>query len=66
MSTSTCIIAIIVISFCISALVGCYLYKALKDEFNERVSKLEARVPMLEKRSMHLEEIHLDHMGKYH
>ena len=60
------IIATIVISFCISALVGCYLYKALKNEFDERIGRLEARVPMLEERSERLEDRHLEPMVRYH
>lgn len=66
MSVASCIIAIIVISFCLAVLVGCFIYRVLKDEFDERVGRLEDKVQRLEERYMHLEDIHLDHMVKYH
>lgn len=66
MSVVDCIIAIIVISFCTSVLIGCLIYNGLKKEFDERAGRLEDKVQRLEERHMHLEDMHLDHMVKYH
>lgn len=66
MSIVSCIVAIIIISFCLAVLVGCFFYRVLKDEFDERVGRLDDKVQRLEERHMHLEDIYLDHMVKYH
>lgn len=60
------IIATILISFCISILIGCYLYKVLKDEFEDKVGRLEEKVYLLEEHHFHLEDMYLEHMAKYH
>ena len=61
-----CIVGVIVISFCISILIGCYLYKVLKDQFEDKVGRLEEKVHLLEERYFHLEDMYLEHMVKYH
>lgn len=65
-TTVNFIIATIILSFCISILIGCYLYKVLKDYFEDKVGRLEEKVHLLEERHFHLEDIHLEHMVKYH
>jgi hypothetical protein len=60
------IIATILISFCISVLICCYLYKVLKDEFEDKAGILEEKVHLLEERHFHLEDMYLEHMIKYH
>ena len=65
-TTVNFIMATIVLSFCISILIGCYLYKVLKDEFEDKVGRLEEKVHLLEERHFHLEDTYLEHMVKYH
>ena len=60
------IIAIIVISFCTSVLIGCYLYKVLKDRFKDKVERLKEKVRLLEERHFKLEEAFVKHMNRYH
>ena len=65
-NTINCIIAIIVLSFIVSVLIGCYLYKVLKKEFDESVGRLEAKLPALEERFFYLEDDYRGHISKYH
>lgn len=65
-TTVNFIIATIVISLVISILIGCYLYKVLKDYFEDEVERLEEKIRALEGRYSHLEDMYLEHMVKYH
>ena len=60
------VIATIVISFCVSTLISCYLYKVLKDHFEDKVERLEEKISAIEGRYSRLEDIHLEHVVKYH
>ena len=60
------IIATIVISFCTSMLIGCYLYKVFEDKYDEKVGRLDSKVSMLEERFFYLEDNYKGHIGKYH
>ena len=65
-TTVNFIIATIVLSFCISILISCYLYKVLKDYLEDKVGRLEEKVRLLEERHSQLEEVYLGHIVKYH
>lgn len=60
------IITIIVISFIISVLIGCYFYKVIKDYFKDKVGRLEEKVKMLEERHFMFKEEFVKHMNRYH
>jgi hypothetical protein len=61
-----CIIAIIVISFCISVLIGCNIYRVLKAKFDDRVGRLEERFHLSEEHHLKFEEEFVKHMNRYH
>lgn len=61
-----CIIAIIVISFCISVLIGCNIYRVLKAKFDDGIGRLEEKVHLLEERHFEFEEEFVKHMNRYH
>ena len=65
-TTVYCIITTVIISFCISILIGCYLYKVLKDYFEDKVGRLEEKVHMLEERHFIFKEEFVKHMNRYH
>ena len=65
-TTVNFIIATIIISFCISVLIGCYIYKVLKDHFDDKVERLEEKVRLLEEHHFNLKDTYLEHMVKYH
>lgn len=65
-TTVYCIITTVIISFCISILIGCYLYKVLKDYFEDKVGRLEEKVHMLEERHFMFKEEFVKHMNRYH
>ena len=60
------IIATAIISFCISFIVGYCIYDYFKKKYDDRVGYLESKVDLLEERHFHLEDMHLEHMVKYH
>lgn len=60
------IIATIILSFCISVLIGYYVYKVLKDHFEDEIGRLKEKVHLLQERHFHLEDIYLEHMVKHH
>ena len=65
-TTVNFIIGTIILSFCVSILIGCYLYKVLKDHFEDKIGRLEEKVRLLEERHFNLENMYLEHMVKYH
>ena len=65
-TTVNFIIATIILSFCVSILIGCYLYKVLKDYFEDKVGRLEEKMCMLEERHFKAGEEFITHMNRYH
>lgn len=61
-----CIIAIIVISFIISVLIGCNIYKVIKRKYDDEIGRVESKLMLLEERFMNLEDSYREHMAKYH
>ena len=60
------IIATAIISFCIAVIIGGSIYKVLNKKYDDRVGYLESKVEMLEERFFRLEDMYLEHIGKYH
>jgi hypothetical protein len=60
------LISIILISIAAALMSGVVVWFKLKNEFDKRVGKLEARLPLLEERQLYLEEEFIKHMRKHH
>ena len=60
------IICSVIISLCMSIMVGAIFYYKLNKKYEEETGMLEARIHLLEERLFGLEERHVEHMAKYH
>lgn len=66
MSVLYIIICTLVISLCMSIIVGAVFYYKLNKKHEEEVGMLKARINNLEHRWVWLEERYVEHMAKYH
>ena len=60
------IICSVIISLCLSIMVGAIFYYKLDKKHKEEVSFLKARIDNIEQRWVWLEERYVEHMAKYH
>lgn len=66
MSVLDIIICILVISLCMSIIVGAVFYYKLNKKHEEEVGMLKAQIANMQQRWIWLEERYVEHMAKYH
>ena len=60
------IICSVIISLCLSIVIGAVFYFRQEKEQEEKIGMLESKVHMLEEKLMCMEDHYAEHMAKYH
>ena len=60
------IICSVIISLCLSIVIGVLFYFRQEKEQEEKIGMLESKVHMLEEKLMRMEDHYVEHMAKYH
>ena len=66
MSALDIIICTVVISICVSIVIGAVYYFKQEKKQEEEVGVLKAKIHLLEERLFEVEERYVEHMAKYH
>lgn len=66
MSVLDIIICTLVISLCLSIIVGAIVWHKLSKKHEEEVGMLKAQIANMQRRWIWLEERYVEHMAKYH
>ena len=60
------IICSVIISLCLSIIIGAVFYFRQEKEQEEKIGMLESKVHMLEEELMRIEDHYIEHLAKYH